>query len=659
MTAALLALGMPLAGMFLLWVVARRAAAWAGWFATACWIAALGGSMWLFWQFGWQAALPQSWAIDWLRLTRGFSLSLGLRLDAAASLLLVVVTVCGTLVSLVSTSYMARDANRSRYFTLLLGFGAAMLGLVLAINLLQLLICWELVGLASYLLIGFWHQRRDAAHASLQAFLVNRAGDVLLLGGIIGLVVLTGTLDMNVLHSNLFPGWYAQLDARMYWAITCAGLAMALGAAAKSAQLPYSGWLPDAMAGPTPVSALLHAATMVAAGVIVLVRISPILTPTAQQVVAGVGVVTAVYGAIGAIAQFDLKRVLAYSTVSQLGYMVAAVGFGHPDLALFHLTTHAFFKCGLFLGAAAIIHHIHHVAPGVDPQDLRNLGGLGKNLRWIAIAFVVSTAALVGLPFTSGFASKDAILAAALIWDIGLHGTGGWLAAGLLLGVALTAGYMMRLLMLVFAGKSRNIPDQQAHLPWVFPVAVGLLAVLSLGFWFRGDWFRQAVPVDADAIAPGWQLLIGVLSLIAVGIVVAIWTHRRYRYVEQTIPMAPWRNLSYRGFYLTSFYRILSDGGKLLATAGQLVERFVLGGLLTLLTKVTATSRSNASLANLAAWLDQHLLDGLVRGTGATVVAAGTSVQRTQTGKLQQYLLLTLLVLGGFGLLILWLLLAA
>ena len=373
---------------------------------------------------------------------------LGWLLDPLAGFMCVLVTLIGLLVALFSTAYLRHDPRIGRFFGFLSLFVAAMLGLLVTNSLLLLFICWELVGLASYLLIGFWYERPAAAAAAKKAFVTTRIGD---LGFLIGLVWLhqatgsalfhdggAGALDVPTLarlSSTLLPGG---------WAVSTAiGLLLFVGAAGKSGQFPLHVWLPDAMEGPTPVSALIHAATMVAAGVFLMARVFPLMAADqglatvpfhALTGVAVIGAVTALLGAVLAVAQNDIKRVLAYSTVSQLGYMMLAIGVGSWVAAVFHLITHAFFKALLFLGAGSVIDATHH------EQDLRRLGGLAGRMRVTFATFALGTGALMGLPFVfSGFWSKEAILHAAEGWTVS-HLP---FAAGLV-GVVLTAFYMTR-----------------------------------------------------------------------------------------------------------------------------------------------------------------------------------------------------------------------
>ncbi|NJM94598.1 MAG: NADH-quinone oxidoreductase subunit L [Cytophagales bacterium] len=338
-----------------------------------------------------------------------------------------------------------------------------MQGLVVSDNLLLTFLFWELVGFSSYLLIGFWYHKSSAAQAARKAFMMNRVGD---LGFLLGLLILWAqyaTFDLSQL-SQLFSstapaqgiwqghavnGIQKSSELSSLW-LTLMGLGLFCGAVGKSAQFPLFTWLPDAMEGPTPVSALIHAATMVAAGVYLLVRVSALLTAEALVIIAVIGALTALLAALAATVQTDIKKVLAYSTVSQLGYMVLAVGTGAFAAAFFHLMTHAFFKACLFLGAGSVIHAVHRARPEADAQDMRSMGGLYKSLPWTFVTYAVASAALVGLPFFSGFLSKDLILESAWHWAQGQGGLA-WVLPLVAFGtVGITAYYMLRQVVWVF-----------------------------------------------------------------------------------------------------------------------------------------------------------------------------------------------------------------
>jgi NADH-quinone oxidoreductase subunit L len=413
----------------------------------------------------------------------GFSVDLSLRLDQLSALMLSFITFVGLLIHIYSVGYMNHesDASYARYFAYLNLFLFAMLVLVLANNFLLMFVGWEGVGLCSYLLIGYYYDREYAAAAGKKAFLVNRIGDFGFLLGLFGLVSLFGTLD----YDRIFPAAAAD-PSRYAPALTAVCLCLFVGAMGKSAQVPLYVWLPDAMAGPTPVSALIHAATMVTAGVYMVTRCNVLfrLAPEAMLVVAVVGGVTAIFAAVIALAQNDIKKVLAYSTVSQLGYMFLACGVGAYAAGMFHVMTHAFFKACLFLGSGSVIH-----AMG-DEQDMRKMGGLKNRLPVTYATFLVATLALAGIPPLAGFFSKDAILASVFAWR---PDAAAWLPRTLfgigLFTAGLTAFYMFRLVSMTFLGEFRGTPGQEHHLheaPRSMTAPLVVLAVLSAVGGFVG-----------------------------------------------------------------------------------------------------------------------------------------------------------------------------
>ena len=404
---------------------------------------------------------------SWFELGGG-SMRLGWVLDPLTAVMLVMVTLVSALIFIYSVGYMERDENYTRFFGFLALFAAAMLGLVIANNLLLLFMCWELVGLASYLLIGFWYHKPSAAAAAKKAFITTRIGDIGFLLGMVWLYGETGTLlfydhGQGCLEAGALAKLVASTTFEGMAVSTAISLLLFCGAAGKSGQVPLHVWLPDAMEGPTPVSALIHAATMVAAGVFLMARVYPLLDTdplglvgfsTALTVVAWVGAITAVFAACIAVAQTDIKRILAYSTVSQLGYMMMAIGVGGYVAGMFHLIAHAFFKALLFLGAGSVIHGCH------EEQDIRRMGGLKTYMPATFLTYAIGMMALAGVPvFFSGFWSKDEILHAALAWPIS---KGPFLLG--LAGAFLTAFYMTRQVSCVFYGPYRGAkPTAEEH----------------------------------------------------------------------------------------------------------------------------------------------------------------------------------------------------
>lgn len=409
---------------------------------------------------------------EWLGIG-GFKVSASFLIDRISAIMVLVVTGVGTLIHLFSVGYMSHDERPSKYFAYLNFFLFNMLLLVLGDNLLVMFAGWEGVGLCSYLLIGFWFTDKEKAAAGMKAFVTNRVGDAGFLLGIFTLFFMFGTVNFAELIERVpqIPeiGWTGPL--------TLACLFLFIGATGKSAQIPLYVWLPDAMAGPTPVSALIHAATMVTAGVYMIVRLHPLYlaAPNALFVVGVVGAATALLGATIGLAQWDIKKVLAYSTVSQLGYMFLACGVGAFGAALFHVMTHAFFKALMFLGSGSVIHAMH------EEQDIRKMGGLKKYLPITHFTFLIGWLAIIGMPPFAGFFSKDEILWKAFSSPLGHKGL--WLAG--VIGAAFTAFYMTRLMALTFWGKSR-VPDgtHPHESPPVMTIPLVVLAVLSLiGGW--------------------------------------------------------------------------------------------------------------------------------------------------------------------------------
>ncbi|MBU7581419.1 MAG: NAD(P)H-quinone oxidoreductase subunit 5 [Nostoc sp. TH1S01] len=384
-----------------------------------------------------------------------FHLSMGYTIDHLTALMLVIVTTVAFLVMVYTDGYMAHDPGYVRFYAYLSLFGSSMLGLVVSPNLVQVYIFWELVGMCSYLLVGFWYDRKSAADACQKAFVTNRVGDFGLLLGILGLFWATGSFEFDIMGDRLAQLVQAGTISN-FLAILFAILVF-LGPVAKSAQFPLHVWLPDAMEGPTPISALIHAATMVAAGVFLVARMYPVFehVPAAMNVIAFTGAFTAFLGATIAITQNDIKKGLAYSTISQLGYMVMAMGVGAYSAGLFHLMTHAYFKAMLFLGSGSVIHGMEGVV-GHDPalaQDMRLMGKLRKYMPITATTFLIGCLAISGIPPFAGFWSKDEILGKAFaanpfLWIIG------WLTAGI------TAFYMFRMYFMTFEGKFRGTDEK-------------------------------------------------------------------------------------------------------------------------------------------------------------------------------------------------------
>jgi len=414
----------------------------------------------------------------------GFHVDWALRYDALTAVMVIVVTTVSTMVHIYSVGYMSHDNAKPRFMAYLSLFTFAMLMLVTADNLVQMFFGWEGVGVASYLLIGFWYHRPTAHEAAMKAFVVNRVGDFGFALGIFGVFALTGSVDLDAVF-NLAPTLAGSTMPFLFWdlpALEVLGMLLFIGAMGKSAQLGLHTWLPDAMEGPTPVSALIHAATMVTAGVFMVCRLSPMLeyAPFTLDFITVVGALTAIFAATIGFTQFDIKRVIAYSTCSQLGYMFFAAGVSAYPAAMFHLTTHAFFKALLFLGAGSVIHALS------DEQDMRKMGGVWRKIPVTYVMMWIGSLALAGFPFFAGYYSKDMILEAA--W--GQHGATGQFAYVLgILAAFLTAFYSWRLLFMAFHGKPRASAEVMSHVHESPAVMTIPLFVLAIGAVFSGFIF--------------------------------------------------------------------------------------------------------------------------------------------------------------------------
>jgi len=454
---------------------------------------------------------------SWIRVGQ-LQVDFGLQIDQLSMCFVLLITGVGSLIHIYSIGYMADDPDRRRFFGYLNLFLAAMLLLVVADNYVVLYVGWEGVGLASYLLIGFWYHKPSAATAAKKAFVMNRVGDAGLALGMFLMFSTFGTLS--------YAGVFAGAPEASRGALTAMGLLLLLGACAKSAQVPLQAWLGDAMEGPTPVSALIHAATMVTAGVYLIVRSNPLynLAPDAQLAVVIVGAVTLLFGAIIGCAKDDIKRALAASTISQIGYMVLAAGLGPAGyaFAIMHLLTHGFFKAGLFLGSGAVIHAMH------EEQDMRRYGGLRTALPITFATFGLGYLAIIGVPPFAGFFSKDKIIEAAL----SAGDTRGYvLGAAALLGAGVTAFYMTRVMLMTFFGETRWAPGIHPHeAPRVMTWPMILLAVGSVFsggvFWSGGTlqhWLEPVVGVHEEGAhaLPSWVSTTLALAVVAVGIAVA------------------------------------------------------------------------------------------------------------------------------------------
>jgi len=582
-----------------------------------------------------------------------FTIPMGFVLDPLGSVMLALVTTITLLVMIYSHGYMSHDKGYVRFFTYLALFSSSMMGLIVSPNLLEIYVFWELVGMCSYLLVGFWYDRDGAAHAAQKAFVVNRVGDFGLLLGILGLFWATNSFDFNEIATGISQS--ISDNSIPIWAALLLCFLVFLGPMAKSAQFPLHVWLPDAMEGPTPISALIHAATMVAAGIFLVARLQPLYSifPSIQFIIALVGTITCFLGASIALTQMDLKKGLAYSTVSQLGYMMLAMGCGAPVAGIFHLVTHACFKAMLFLGSGSVIHAMEEVV-GHQPvlaQDMRLMGGLRKKMPYTSTTFLIGCVAISGIPPLAGFWSKDEILGNAFIsfpafWFIGL------LTAGM------TAFYMFRLYFLTFEGDFRgenkelqkelliaaktnqdeeNEEQHEEHgsiheSPWSMTFPLVFLAVPSLIIGFMGlPWDSKIAnlldPEEAEIAAKAFELkeflplAIASVLVASAGIIIA-----NQAYFVKKI------NLSVLfAEKFPSINRFLSNKWYL----DDINEKLFVKG--------------SRKLAKEVLEVDSKVVDGVVNLTGLVTLGSGEGLKYFETGRAQFY---ALIVFGGVILLV-------
>ena len=536
---------------------------------------------------------------------------LGMTIDPVAMVMMGVITFVSLLVQIYSLGYMRGESRLAWYFAVHSLFVASMLGLVLSNNLLVLYVGWELVGICSYLLIGFWYERRSAAEAAKKAFITTRIGDVGLLVGILLLYNKLGTFHIPTILEAVEAG---ELSSGI---MTLSAILIFLGAMGKSAQFPLHVWLPDAMEGPTPVSALIHAATMVVAGVYLVARMLPLFeaAPAVSELVIAIGLITAVMGATMALSSTDLKRVLAYSTVSQIGFMMLALGHGALAAAMFHLATHALFKALLFLGAGNVLHAVGEHSD----VDIRRLGGLRSRMPVTSVVFVIAALALSGIPPLSGFWSKDEILQG--IWKDGNPAT-------LVITIGaffLSALYMTRLCWLVFFGKLKPENEAAHEAPFVMTGPIALLGILTLVFGFTApDWLDNVLGLPGEATGFGsfvldkadsfheHVVLAAVSSVVAlVGIVLGLALYRQGMSLPSGVErgLAPVRKLAANKYYLDDAYQ-------------WTIDRVVLG------------------IGGATAWFDRHVVnDAGVDGTGLFTAKMSRIMRRHQTGQVSNYVL--------------------
>ncbi len=588
-----------------------------------------------------------------------FQLVIGVLVNNLTAIMLFMVSICSFLIHVFSTGYMHGEKRYHLFFAYISLFSAAMLGLVISDNLLTFFICWELMGLCSYLLIGFYYQKPSAVNAGLKAFMTTRIGDVGLFLGIAAIYFCFGSLNFETIYSAVGTGTATDKAILGIPALTFIGLMVLMGAVGKSAQFPLHVWLPDAMEGPTPVSALIHAATMVAAGVFLLIRMFPLLhfAGGVLDIVAYVGCFTAFFAALLALVQVDIKKVLAYSTISQLGFMVMGVGVGAFAASFLHLITHAFFKACLFLCSGSVIHAVH-------TQDMREMGGLKVKMPWTFSTMLISTASLSGLPFFSGFVSKDRILAGTLAYSFE-HGQ--WIIPVLGFSAAfMTAFYMFRLIYMTFFGPVKDERKfHHAHeSPWNMVGPLVVLSSLSFAIWFAGPtgissldtlftvhWYDGAIELyekghglvlhgneELNHRAHSIALILS-LFLAVSGIVFSTFVYlkksisaERLKNLFDPLYEVLWNLYYFDKFYIESFVkRGLLVWNRLLAKFDDtFVDRILVDGW----SKLILITKSAVGK------FDDVVIDQLVVDGSAVVTSGGGWViRRLQTGKVQHYLI--------------------
>jgi NADH-quinone oxidoreductase subunit L len=631
--------------------------------------------------------------IHWFSLgTRSFKIDL--YVDNLSALMMIVVTLVSALVHMFSLEYMKTDKNYNRYFAYLGLFTFSMLGIIIFHNLLIIYIFWELVGVSSYLLIGFWYEKKSATKASQKAFLVNRVGDVGFLAGILLVFNYFGDFNLLTIAQS------TQLASLSAGVLLVIGLCLFCGAVGKSAQFPLQVWLPDAMEGPTPVSALIHAATMVAAGVYLLARVFFLLNLEALTVIATIGCITAFIGAFSALAQSDIKKVLAYSTISQLGYMVMGMGIGAYEASLLHLLTHAFFKACLFLCAGAVIHSMHQLEHKLhihfDAQNMYLMGGLRKAMPFTFICYVLSAAALAGLPFFSGFLSKDAILSGSLAWAA-FKGGGIWYLLPVFgfLSAFLTAFYMGRQLFLVFFGnlelekvfeEAKGALAKVQDVPLKMKIPLGILALGSL--WLlvsfnpfgaeSGALWQWLIPATKSKVvaanvftelatgshhAHGMTIIISViLALLGLGLAYVLYrkhkVHPEYAllgtpalfhlshnslYIDKLYKNAFARfslRISHKSFAVDNLYdQVFTNGIVKFSGAVAQWDKKVVDGA------VNFVAKFQVVFAHIIAWVDKAIVDGFVNLLAYLAKFVGRIIRSFQNGHVQSYYLWVVLSL--------------
>jgi NADH-quinone oxidoreductase subunit L len=663
-TISLIILFLPLLSFLALIFFGKKMPRQGDWLANTFLFISLGLSFYVF--FSTSAADNIIASVTWIDLHDApffgpVKIDLGIVIDNLSAVMLVVVCMISAMTHLFSTRYMEGDEKYNKYFAYLGIFTFSMLGIVLTSNLLMMYIFWELVGFSSYILIGFWYEKPGPQYAMKKAFIVNRIGDIGFFTGIMIIYVFTKTFNFNEIFAaieagKLSGGW-----------LTAAGILVFCGAIGKSAQFPLHVWLPDAMEGPTPVSALIHAATMVAAGVYLIARTYVMMSADALTVIAYIGTITAFLAATIAITQNDIKKVLAYSTVSQLGYMILALGVSSYTAGFFHLMTHAAFKACLFLGSGSVIYAMHH------EQDIRNMGGLKKKMPITYYTFLMASLAISGVPLTSGFLSKDSILA------------GSWAFANLTGGInyiipivgflvaALTAFYMFRLVLLTFHGEPRN-KEKYEHAkesPKAMTIPLIVLAVFSFFAFYSLNpidpnvgWVAKFVPTP-HTVVPAEQrfefqnvgegeeseyvealhhvhypAMAFSLILAGSGILLAFGFYywKKFSADKLVEKIKPLYNFSLNKWYFDEFYDgVIVKGLIKLTLVFRWFDNNIIDGVVNGTAFLTRKSSSGTGK------FDNGFIDGLVNLTGSVVMFFGLIFRKIQTGKVQNYIAYVLL----------------
>ena len=711
-------LGAPLVVFFSLMVVGRKINRYRGIYATVVMFIFLVISIIIFLKI-WPIQGSHTVNIPWFHLSDIAQIDFNLHLDVISSLFIVIVLLTSFLVHLFSIEYLRGENHFEKYFAYLGLFVFSILGVILAENLFVVFCFWELVGFSSYLLIGFYYQKESAVFANKKAFLVNRVGDIGFIVALLTLYSSFGTLNVEELlgifkvgsASGFDPTFMAQyqLSSLTFYLI---GGGILSGAVAKSSQFPLNVWLPNAMEGPTPVSALIHAATMVAAGVYLIIRTYFLFSAEMLDIIAFIGAITAFMGAFVAMSQRDIKKVLAFSTISQLGYMFLALGVRSLDGAMFHLMTHAFFKACLFLGAGAIIYSLHKFKDkkglSFDAQDMFLMGGLRKYMPTIFVFYVLATLALVGLPFTSGVVGKEAVLLTAFIWGVEKGGVYLLVPALGMISVLMTAFYMGRQVFLVFFGSNRlleeiSISKDEFHIdksPVLMRLPVVVLGTLSVCFFYsfnpfdaHNGWFftiNQSFDVIRSvAIAPVQETLTEYMSHFIIACIsfvfVVMGVSGAWFLYGRSIQDSSSESkkglishgsvlylISYNNWYLDELYmRIFVWPFGVLSMISVFLDKIVIGGLIIVLKEINMCvsrvirrfdenvlvvlalffARFNVVLAMLLGFVDRWVIDGFVKLVVLVADVIGSKTKTLQLGSAHKFV--TSAVLGLIVLLVL------